>query len=47
MTRKVKVSFRIPEKILQDVDYAIQKHNFKGRSDLFNYAILDTLRRLK
>lgn len=47
MSRKTKVSFRIPEKILQDVDYQIQKHNFKDRTEFFNYAILDTLGRLK
>lgn len=43
MSRKVKVSFRIPEKDLQDVDYHIKQGKFRDRSDFFTSATTELL----
>jgi len=39
MSRKVKVSFRIREKDLQDIDYHVRNGIYKDRSEAINAGI--------
>jgi Arc/MetJ-type ribon-helix-helix transcriptional regulator len=43
MSRKKKVSFRISEKDLQEIDYQIGQSKFRDRSDFFTSATTELL----
>lgn len=39
----IKVSFRLPEGDLQEIDALIQRKCFPGRSDFFRAAVIDEI----
>lgn len=44
--RKKKVSFRISQRELDDIDYHVKKGTFQDRSDFFNQASSQLLEKL-
>lgn len=46
-TRKVKVSFRISPKDLEEIDYQISQGTFRDRSDFFTTAATDLLGKIQ